>query len=239
MALQGPLSKDILIQLGGSTEDLKKIETLPWAGITHVTLGGYDLIVSRTGYTGERVAFEVFPHPDKAAALFEKLVSLGAVPAGLASRDSLRIEAGLPLYGHELEGPLSLNPADAGMKSYVKLDKPFFVGKAAFIAREAKRDAELARFSMPKGSRPAHQGDPIIDDKGRVVGLVTSASVDGDGNPVGLAYMKTGFGKKETRLNVYSGSARAKSNGVAGLGLGDKVTLPEPLTIITRFPEKK
>ena len=239
IALQGPLSKDILLKLGGSTEDLKKVEALPWAGITRATLGGFDLLVSRTGYTGERTAFEVFPHPDKAAALFEKLIALGAVPCGLASRDSLRIEAGLPLYGHEMEGPLGLNPADAGMKSYVKLDKPFFIGKAAFIAHEAKRDAEIVRFGMPKGSRPAHQGDPIIDDKGRVVGIVTSASIDTDGNPVGQAYVKTTFSKKETQLNVFSGSAKAKSNGVAGLGLGDKVTLPEPLTILSRFPEKK
>lgn len=238
IALQGPASKDILLKLDGSLEDKTKIEKLEWAGITCVTLGGFDLIVSRTGYTGERVAYEVFPHPDRAAALFETLVNLGAVPCGLAARDSLRIEAGLPLYGHELAGDWNLNPADAGMKSYVKLEKPFFVGKAAFIAHEAKRDAELARFTMEKGSRPAHPGDPIVDTRGRVVGLVTSCSVDGEGVPTGLALMKNGFGRKDTRLAIFSASAKVKSGGLSGLQMGDKVIMPETLTIISRFPEK-
>ncbi len=57
----------------------------------------------------------------------------GLRPIGLAARDSLRIEAGLPLYGHELAGPLDLNPSDAGFAAYVKLYKPFFIGKAAYV----------------------------------------------------------------------------------------------------------
>ncbi|MCU0511944.1 MAG: serine hydroxymethyltransferase [Anaerolineae bacterium] len=237
IALQGPASSALLHKLGGSAEDLAQIDQLAWAGITRVTLGGYDLLVSRTGYTGERVAYELFPHPDHAAALFERLVSLGAVPCGLAARDSLRIEAGLPLYGHELAGDLHLTPADAGMKSYVRLEKPFFIGKAAFSAREATRDAGIARFRLAKGSRPAHPGDPIIDERGRVIGLVTSCSVDVEGNPTGLAYLKNSFSKKETQLGIFAGSAKARRE-VAGLSLGDKIALPETLTILSRFPEK-
>ena len=141
---------------------------LAWANVTQVTLGGFDLIVSRTGYTGERIAYELFVHPDQAAALFQKLIDLGAKPAGLAARDSLRTEAGLPLYGHELGGDANYNPADAGFGNYVKLWKPFFVGKAAFIAHERERDAEVTRFRLAnKGARPPHSGDCWSMRRGR------------------------------------------------------------------------
>lgn len=239
IALQGPASRDILLKLGGSDEDKEKIQKLEWAGITHVTLGGYDLLVSRTGYTGERIAYELFPHPEKAAALFEELVDLGVIPCGLAARDSLRIEAGLPLYGHELAGDLNMNPADAGMGSYVKLDKPFFIGKAAFIAHEQKRDAEIVRFRMDnKGSRPGHPGDPIVDVRGRVVGIVTSCSIDSDGYQLGQAYLKKDLSKAGTQLALFAGSRKAKASAAEGYKFGDKITLPENITILTRFPQK-
>jgi len=239
IALQGPDSKNILLQLGGSDADLAKIKSLKWAGITTATLGGFDLIVSRTGYTGERIAYEVFPHPDNAQALFKKLIELGATPCGLASRDSLRIEAGLPLYGHELEGALNLTPADAGMNGYIKLYKPFFVGKAGFIDRELKRDAEISRFRMDnRGARPAHQGDPIVDSRGRVVGIVTSCSIDSEGYQLGHVYLKNDFRKMGTQLAVFAGSARAKSTSLSNLSLGDKTPMPEPVTILRRFPKR-
>ena len=239
IALQGPKSKDILLSLGGNDSDLSKIKKLPWAGITTVTLGGFDLIVSRTGYTGERVAYEVFPHPDDAPAVFKKLMEAGAVPCGLASRDSLRIEAGLPLYGHELEGDLNMTPADAGMSSFIKLYKPFFVGKAGYIEREMKRDAEISRFRMDnKGARPAHQGDPIVDARGRVVGIVTSCSIDRDGYQLGQVYLKKEFRKIGVQLAVFAGSSRAKATSLANLSMGDKTPMPEPVTILRRFPKR-
>lgn len=239
IALQGPKSKDILLGLGGSDEDLAKIKKMKWAGITTVNLGGFDLIVSRTGYTGERIAYEVFPHPDNAVALFKKLTESGAVPCGLASRDSLRIEAGLPLYGHELEGNLNMTPADAGMSSFIKLYKPFFIGKASFIEREIKRSAEISRFRMDnKGARPAHQGDPIVDNRGRVVGIVTSCSVDREGYQLGQVYLKKEFRKMGVQLAVFAGSSRAKARSLANLNLGDKTPMPEPVTILRRFPKR-
>lgn len=239
IALQGPKSKDILLQLGGSDADIAKLKSLKWAGITNLSLGGYDLIISRTGYTGERIAYEVFPHPDDAPALFDKLIELGATPCGLAARDSLRIEAGLPLYGHELEGALNMIPADAGMASYVKLYKPFFVGKQGFIARNNKRDAEVSRFRMDnKGARPAHQGDPIVDARGRVVGIVTSCSIDSDGYQLGHVYLKKEFRKMNTQLAVFAGSARAKMKDLSNMSLGDRAPMPEPITILRRFPKR-
>ena len=95
IALQGPASKQILLGLGGDDADLDAVKGLKWSQVTRATLGGYDLIVSRTGYTGERIAYELFVHPDQAADLFHDLVEAGVAPCGLAARDSLRTEAGL------------------------------------------------------------------------------------------------------------------------------------------------
>jgi glycine hydroxymethyltransferase len=240
LALQGPESTKLLLQLEGSDEDKAKVKALKWASVAQVNLGGYNLIVSRTGYTGERVAYELFVHPDQAASLFKDLVDMGVTPCGLASRDSLRIEAGLPLYGHELEGDLNMNPADAGFGSYVKLYKPFFIGKRAFLEHEAKRDVQISRFRMDnKGVRPAHQGDPIVDNRGRVVGIVTSCSIDSDGYQLGQALMNKSYRKRGTQLAVFAGSARSKAKALSNLSLGQKVNMPEPITIQSRFPKKK
>ncbi|HRE26634.1 MAG TPA: hypothetical protein PK954_08385, partial [Anaerolineales bacterium] len=96
--------------------------------------------------------------------------------------DSLRTEGGLPLYGDEFAGPLDLGVGDAGFDSYVKLHKPWFIGRAAFIAQEKKRTAEVARFKfVQKAGRMAKNGDPVVDEKGRVVGMVTCCSIDSDG----------------------------------------------------------
>jgi glycine hydroxymethyltransferase len=241
IALQGPTSKDNLLSLEGSDADKAKVSKLAWAGVACVTLGGFDLIVSRTGYTGERTAFELFVHPDRAAELFETLIARGATPCGLAARDSLRTEAGLPLYGHELAGPLNLNPADAGFPTYVKLSKPFFVGKASYIAHEQGREAEVTRFRMDnKGARPPHQGDPIVDRKGRVVGTVTSCSIDSEGYQLGQAYLLDSTLEEGTPIAVFAGASRTKAGKAPGdLRLGDKIPMPEPATVLSRFPKAK
>jgi glycine hydroxymethyltransferase len=239
VALQGAKSKDILLSLEGSDADKAKVKALKWAEVTHVHLGGFDLIVSRTGYTGERIAYELFVHPDRAADLFRTMINAGATPCGLAARDSLRTEAGLPLYGHELAGDMNLNPADAGFSAYVKLSKPFFIGKSAFVEREKSRDAELVRFRLDnKGVRPPHQGDPLVDKRGRVVGIVTSCSIDSEGYQLGQAYVKDDFTTEGTQLAVFSGGSHVKG-GKADIKLGDKLTLPEPVTVLTRMPKAK
>lgn len=239
VALQGPKSRDVLLSLSGSDADKAKIKALPWSGVTHVNLGGYDLVVSRTGYTGERTAFELFVHPDQAPKLFKELVNAGATPCGLASRDSLRIEAGLPLYGHEL-GEHDFTPSDAGFASYVKLWKPFFIGKSAYLEREAKRDSIITRFRMDsKGVRPPQPGDPVMDRRGRVVGVVTSCSIDSEGYQLGQVYIKEELSEPETPILVYGGAAKSKAKPVTELQPGDKALIPDAATILTRFPSKK
>ncbi len=240
IALQGPKSRDYLLQLGGDAADQAMVKGLKWAGVAQVTLGGMDLIVSRTGYTGERVAYELFAHPDQAAELFRRLVELGVTPCGLAARDSLRTEAGLPLYGFELAGDLNMNPADAGFGAYVKLYKPFFVGKGAFIEYESRRGVQVSRFRMDnKGARPAHNGDPIVNARGRVVGIVTSCNIDSEGFQLGQALMQKDFRKRGVKLSVFAGSARTKVASLGNLSIGKRVAMPEPVTILSRFPKRK
>ncbi len=240
IALQGPASRDYLLRLAGSAEDQAKVQGLKWAQVTQVNLGGFNLIVSRTGYTGERVAYELFVHPERAAELFRAFVDMGVTPCGLAARDSLRTEAGLPLYGNELAGDLNMNPADAGFGAYVKLYKPFFVGKSAFIEHEARRNVQISRFRMDnKRARPAHPGDPIINPRGKVVGIVTSCNIDSEGYQLGQALMRKDARKPGTKLSVFAGSARAKTRELHSLSIGKRVNMPEPVTIVSRFPKRR
>lgn len=241
IALQGPQSRDILLALHGDEALKAQIKRMPWAGVVSGTLGGYDMIITRTGYTGERVAFELFVNPDDAPRLFKDLVEGGATPIGLAARDSLRTEAGLPLYGHELAGDLNLNPADAGFASFVKLWKPFFVGKRAFVAHEMSRDAVVTRFRMDaKGVRAPHPGDPLVDGRGRVVGTVTSCSIDTEGYQLGQAYLKLDYAEESTPLFVFQGAERLQVKQPFGeLRIGDKAVVPSPATVLSRFPKRK
>ena len=238
IALQGPTSRDILLKLIDSEVECNQLENLPWASIMSCSVNGTSIYVSRTGYTGERVAYEIFAHPHQIATIFQQMIDLGATPCGLAARDSLRIEAGLPLYGNELAGNLQMNPADAGMGTYVKLYKPFFIGKQGFLNHERGRKGQVSRFQIenPK-SRPCHTGDPIVDDTGVVVGIVTSAARDTDGNKMGMALMARTHRKRGTKLGLYP---RAKVDGVQlGGTLPDQNREPEPITIISRFPKRK
>lgn len=232
IALQGPESKNLLLGLGGDDEELKKLAALTWAGVMRARLGGFDMIISRTGYTGERVAYEIFVHPAHAPAVFAQLITDGATPCGLAARDSLRTEAGLPLYGHELGGDWDLSPGDAGFGTYVKLWKPFFVGKLAYAAREAKREREVSRFRLTeKGVRPPHPGDPVVNLNGVEIGVVTSCSIDSDGYQLGQALLHDDYTASESQIAVRCGSARAQAAG--------RVADAQAAKVLTRFPSKK
>ncbi|MEZ4519808.1 MAG: glycine cleavage system aminomethyltransferase GcvT [Chloroflexota bacterium] len=246
IALQGPNSTDILIALSEADPDFARtIKALPWAGVMKATIGGFDLVISRTGYTGERVAYELFIHPERSVAFWNALLASGEAyelkPCGLAARDSTRTEAGLPLYGHELSGSNGLNPADAGFGSYVKVWKPFFIGREAFIAHEADRDRVVVRFRMnEKGVRRPETGDPVLDRRGKVVGLVTSCAIDSEGYLLGQAVMPLEMSAPDTPVSIYQlGGGQRPIKGVEGFKEGSRLPTPDGATVLTRFPQRK
>ena len=242
IALQGPKSRDILLSLGADAATQKKVKALKRTELCEAVIGGFDLVVSRTGYTGEKMAFELFVHPEKAVELWEALRKvgepLGMRACGLGARDSLRTEAGLPLYGDEMGGRLNLGVAEAGFGSYVKTYKPWFIGRDAFIKREAKRSGVVVRFTFnEKGIRMAHNGDPVLDVKGKVIGEVTSCAIDKEGFLTGQAYVDLRSAEEGTRIAIYQSASDKSGKAPRELAMGDRVTLPTPATIVSRFPK--
>ena len=240
LALQGPNAPRILRALGGDDETLYRLRRLRRTQVMQAVLGEFDLIVARTGYTGERRGYELFVHPERAVELWEALMAvgepLGLKPIGLGARDSLRIEAGLPLYGHELAGPMDLSPGDAGFAGYVKTYKPFFVGRRAYIEREKQRDSVVVRFRMiERGVRVPQQGDPVVSLKGRVVGKVTSCSIDTDGHLVGQAYLKMNHAVPGTTVAVFQTTHSWSGKPRHLLEIGDRVQLHDRAVILSRF----
>ena len=242
IALQGPQARQILLGLGCDEKTRRIVRFLKRTRICEVVLGGFELIISRTGYTGEKFSYEIFVHPSRADDLFNALLQNGKEhgikPCGLGARDSLRTEAGLPLYGHEMGGELNLGPADAGFGQYVKTYKPWFVGRDAFIAKEKERKSELIRFCFDeKGVRMAHLGDPVVDWRGRVIGHVTSCAVDKDGYLTGQAYIESKSAGKGTIIYIYQGAPKDSGKILGTLKVGERVILPSPAHILRRFPK--
>ncbi len=242
IALQGPKSRDILLALGVDADNRKRIMALKRTRLIEAVVGGLDLIVSRTGYTGEKMAFELFVHPDQAVELWNKLMEvgtpLGLKPAGLGARDSLRTEAGLPLYGHEMAGELNLGVAEAGFGSYVKTYKPWFIGREAYVKSEQERKGVVTRFHFTeKGVRMAHSGDPVLDPNGRVIGTVTSCAIDSEGYLTGQAFIDEKYVKEGAPILIYQGSPKSTGKTPAELKTGDRFALPGAALILSKFPK--
>ncbi len=168
LALQGPKAEEILRKVSS---------TIPEKNYTAIYLGsvgGIDCMVSRTGYTGED-GFELYCSPQHAQEMWKLLLEVGQeeglVPCGLGARDTLRLEAGMPLYGHELSA--TINPFEAVLGFFVKMDKENFLGKAAL---EAARPISRRRVSLKiTGRGIAREGCPVYDGD-RQIGTVTSGT---------------------------------------------------------------
>ena len=256
IALQGPASLPTLMALiddGRRTTEVDPsvvrrpssvLADLPRTGVMRATLAGLDVFISRTGYTGESIGYEIFVHPDQSVALWQAILkageSLGVKPAGLGARDSTRTEAGLPLYGHELAGPMNLTPAHIGFGGYVKAYKPFFIGKRAYYDKAAQVNTKLSRFRMnEKGVRAPKLGDPVVDSRGRVIGTVTSCALDSDGYLLGMAMLDTALNAKEgAAIGVLTLPERMPAPLAANAPLGSRTLVPNAATVLTRFPKK-
>lgn len=131
IAVQGPKACEILGKLSPSGEDL---QSLPFFGLKYITVGGIHVFAPKSGYTGEE-GFELICDNADAPKLWEVLREAGVVPCGLASRDALRVEAGLPLYGHELGD--DMNPISAGLGWVISKEKEF-IGSGPINEARAK-----------------------------------------------------------------------------------------------------
>jgi glycine hydroxymethyltransferase len=245
IALQGPASMDILLDMCSDPELAGRITALRWAELTEGILGSHSVVISRTGYTGERVAYELFVHPDNSVAFWNDLLQAGRAhglkACGLASRDSTRTEAGLPLYGHELAGPQALVPAEAGFASFVKLWKPFFIGREASISALEGRRRRVVRFRFDeKGVRRAELGDPVLDKRGKVVGAVTSCAIDNDGYLLGQAVVQENVAAPGSALAIYQlGGGKRSLKTPSVIKPGARLPLADRATVLSRFPKRK
>ncbi|MEV7604958.1 glycine cleavage system aminomethyltransferase GcvT [Paenarthrobacter sp. NPDC089322] len=211
IAVQGPLAEAILLRLVPA-EQHALVTGLKYYAAVEVPFtfdgGTQDLLLARTGYTGED-GFEIFVANESAAALWQAISTVAEegelVPAGLASRDSLRLEAGMPLYGNELsrEG----NPFAAGLGPVVALSKEGdFVGKEALAALKAAGAGVTSGRKLVGlkglGRRAGRSHYPVLKD-GAVVGEVTSGQPSPTlGYPVVLAYVDVALAEPGTAVDV-------------------------------------
>ncbi|OGO21130.1 MAG: hypothetical protein A2Y54_10235 [Chloroflexi bacterium RBG_16_51_16] len=234
IALQGPKSRDILLAMRVDAATRARIMKLKRTELCDALVGGFDLIVSRTGYTGEKMAFELFVHPDRAVEFWNALLKagepFGIKPIGLGARDSLRTEAGLPLYGHEMglgsgkDGARDLGVAEGGFGSYVKPYKPWFIGREAYIKREKQRKGVVIRFRFDdQRVRMAHNGDPVVDKDGKAIGWVTSCAVDAERFLTGQAYLDLKNTQEGTPIFVHQGAVMDRP--------------PTAAKVVSRFPK--
>ncbi len=182
LALQGPRAEPVVQALA----DLD-LAALKYYRFAEGRVAGRAALVSRTGYTGED-GFELYVAPDDAAALWEALLAAdGVTPAGLGARDTLRLEAGMALYGHELDRTTS--PWEAGLDWVVKLDKGDFLGREA-LARQHERGRERALVGFELLERGiARQGHALViegEELGRVTSGTWSPTLD---KAIGMAYL--------------------------------------------------
>ena len=186
ISIQGPNGCGFLSTL----TDLP-VASLPYYAGTYGTVAGRDAWIARTGYTGED-GFEIFCAPDDCEPVWEALAASapGGLPAaGLAARDTLRLEAGMPLYGNEL-GP-DVTPYEAGLGRVVRLDKPGdFVGRAALAARAAEGPRRTLIGLLARSRRVPRHGFAVLSDAGDQVGVVTSGAPSPTlGVPIAMAYV--------------------------------------------------
>jgi aminomethyltransferase len=195
IALQGPKAKEILEPLSPGASEIR------YYGFRQGEVDGRPALISRTGYTGED-GFELYVDPEHAPHLWKRLLEAGAAPAGLGARDTLRREAAMALYGHEIDE--TTTPWEAGLAWVVKLDKGDFLGRDALVAqKESGPPRKLVGFEV-EGRGIARQGHAVLSGEGgQTVGIVTS----GTWSPtfekaLGLAYVPPDLAAPGTPLTL-------------------------------------
>ncbi|HEX8168338.1 MAG TPA: glycine cleavage system aminomethyltransferase GcvT [Beijerinckiaceae bacterium] len=198
LALQGPQAEAVLARLAPDVASLAFME------VTQTMIGAIPAHVSRSGYTGED-GFEISLPADRAAELWRLLLEDEQVkPVGLGARDSLRLEAGLCLYGHDIDTATS--PVEAGLTWSIqkrRREEGGFPG-AARIQREIAEGPARVRVGLrPEGRAPAREGTAITTPDGRAVGIVTSGGFGPTVNgPVAMGYVAREAAQPGTELHL-------------------------------------
>jgi aminomethyltransferase len=202
LALQGPSAASVLARLGPSESDLPKRFR-----VARLELGGSSVLVSATGYTGGP-GFELYLSGDDAEALFEAILEAGAadgvLPAGLGARDTLRLEAALPLYGHELDDTTS--PFEAGLDRFVKPLERGFIGATALetaLAESSENSQARRLVGFEMTGRGIARADYQIIHEDQVVGRVTSGAPSPTlGKSIGLGYVPRALSGVDQVLSI-------------------------------------
>jgi aminomethyltransferase len=207
IAVQGPKSQDVVSSL--VAEDHRRlVADLKYYASTPAVVAGIDVLLARTGYTGED-GFELYVPNEQAARLWSELLDAatkhGGCAAGLACRDTLRLEAGMALYGHELT--MDINPYEAGLGKVVRLHRGNdrgFVGREALQSLSAQPVSRVLVGLRGEGRRAARADYPVCDAAGEtVVGTVTSGALSPTlGYPIALAYVDAALAEPGTELTV-------------------------------------
>jgi aminomethyltransferase len=194
VAVQGP--KAVELCHGMFAADVGE---LPYYHAVPTQYHGKGCVVSRTGYTGED-GLEIMTGAAQATDLWEDLLSRGAKPCGLGARDTLRLEAAMPLYGHELTE--DIDPFQAGLAWAVKLDKGDFIGRDALLRRRHNPTFRHRVGLELEGKRPAREGAKVLRD-GTEIGQVTSGTLTPTLNKaIAMAFVVPDLAQPDTVLEV-------------------------------------
>ncbi len=199
VALQGPDSRKTLQALlpSGDADRLEQLE--------YYRMGSYELleeqtVISRTGYTGE-LGYEIFVRAGQAARLWQKLLDAGVAPCGLGARDTLRLELGYALYGHELDSEHT--PLEAGLGWTVDLGKEDFIGKSVLVRQKEQGISTRLRGVITSSPRQIPRpGYALIAAGKEVARLVSGGPAPSLGAGIGTAYIPAGLAEPGTKLRM-------------------------------------
>ncbi len=201
---QSPYYGEVAIQGPKAEETVENVLEIPVKDIAFYNfktfpIDGEEVIVSRTGYTGED-GFEVYGSHEFTQKVWDKLMEAGVQPCGLGCRDTLRFEVGLPLYGDELSADIT--PIEASLSMFVKLDKPEFIGKEALAKQKAEGvKRRIIGIELEGNAIPRH-GYPVEVDGKQIGEITTGYRSISTGKSVAMAMVDKPYDKRGTNVEV-------------------------------------
>jgi len=201
---ESPVYGEVAVQGPEAEKTIEKVLDIPVEDIAFYhfktfTCDGEEIIMSRTGYTGED-GFEIYGSHDYIRKVWDRLIEAGVAPCGLGCRDTLRFEVGLPLYGDELADDIT--PIEASLSMFVKFDKPEFIGKEALVAQKAEGvKRRIVGIELEGNAIPRHGYD--VEVNGEKVGEITTGyrSIS-TGKSVAMAMVDKPYDKLGTEVEV-------------------------------------